>query len=173
MSRAEPAPRLPSPTPNFAPVIRPLQASDRAPLAELISRDGLFLADEVTCALELIDAALANPGADYLVRVADVQGRIAGYVCFGPTPMTSGTWDLYWIATHPEFRGRGIATFLIQHMERELRARDARLVRVETSHLDAYGSAHRFYVRTGYPEVARLPDFYRPGEDLIIMLKRL
>ena len=33
--------------------------------------------------------------------------------------------------------------------------------------------AQRFYQRHAYPEVARLSDFYRPGDDLIIMTKRL
>jgi ribosomal protein S18 acetylase RimI-like enzyme len=127
----------------------------------------------VACALELIDGALSNPLGDYRVRVAELDGRVAGYVCFGPTPMTAGTWDLYWIATHPDCRGRGVAGALVAAMEHELRGLGGRLVRVETSTLDDYGSAHRFYRRHGYPEQARLPDFYKPGDDLIIMLKRL
>jgi ribosomal protein S18 acetylase RimI-like enzyme len=135
--------------------------------------DGLFTTEEVTCALELVDAALADPAGDYRVRVAESAGRVDGYVCFGPTPMTLGTWDLYWIATHPRCRGEGVGSALVEAMERELRAGGARLVRVETSHQDGYGAAHRFYVRHGYPEVARLPGFYKPGDDLIVMLKRL
>ncbi len=105
--------------------------------------------------------------------VAEVADRVAGYVCFGPTPMTEGTWDLYWIATHPSLRGHGVATALVEAMERQLREAGARLVRVETSHQDDYGAAHRFYVRHQYPEVARLVDFYKPGDDLVIMMKRL
>jgi ribosomal protein S18 acetylase RimI-like enzyme len=129
----------------------------------------------VACALELIDGALSSPRGDgeYRVRVAEVAGRIAGYVCFGPTPMTDGTFDLYWLATHPEQRGRGIAAHLVASMEEELRAAGARRIRVETSTLDGYGSAHRFYARHGYPETARLPDFYKPGDDLIILFKQL
>ncbi len=128
---------------------------------------------EVACALELIDDALDNPLTDYEARIAEVGGQVAGYICFGPTPMTAGTFDLYWIATHPDFRGQGIGTALVEAMELELRARGVRLIRVETSNTDGYGSAHRFYVRHAYPEIARLPDFYKPGDDLIIMLKRL
>lgn len=105
--------------------------------------------------------------------VADVIDRVAGYVCYGPTPMTEGTWDLYWIATHPAMRGHGVATALVESMEGEIRRQGGRLVRVETSHQDDYGSAHRFYVRHKYPEVARLSDFYKPGDDLVVMMKRL
>ncbi len=147
--------------------------SDRSALEELIARDGLFTPDEVAVALELIDASLAAPGGDYRVLVADLADRVAGYVCFGPTPMTEGTWDLYWIATHPAMRGHGVATALVDAMESALRDAGGRLVRVETSHQEAYGSAHRFYQRHGFPEVARLRDFYKPGDDLVIMMKRL
>jgi ribosomal protein S18 acetylase RimI-like enzyme len=130
---------------------------------------------EVRCALELIDAALADPTGDYRVLVAELADgvRVAGYVCYGPTPMTEGTFDLYWIATHSAARGRGVGSALIERMEVELRAAGARLVRVETSHQELYGAAHRFYVRHGYPVVARLPDFYKPGDDLVTMLKVL
>jgi ribosomal protein S18 acetylase RimI-like enzyme len=153
--------------------MRPLQPSDRDAIQALIARDRLFTAAEVSVALELIDGALTQPGGDYRVLVAECEGKLAGYVCYGPTPMTDGTWDLYWIVTHPDARGRGVARALVQRMEGELRAERARLVRVETSHLDGYGAAHAFYERLEYPVVARVRDFYRPGEDLLVMMKRL
>jgi ribosomal protein S18 acetylase RimI-like enzyme len=131
----------------------------------------------VSVALELIDDALAKPRGEYRVLVAETDGpdgkQIAGYICYGPTPMTDGTWDLYWVVTHPHARGRGIARALVERMEHELRAVGARLVRVETSHLDNYGAAQRFYERLKYPVVACLREFYRPGEDLLVMMKRL
>jgi len=157
-----PPPRIRSPLPF-----------ERAPLAELIRTDGLFQAEEVACALELIDAALADPDGDYRVRVAECDGRVAGYVCFGPTPMARGTFDLYWIATHPQLRARGCGSALVAAMESELRREGARLIRVETSALDGYGAARRFYARHHYREAARLRDFYRPGDDLLVMTKRL
>lgn len=133
----------------------------------------MFTREEVSVALELVDGALAEPGGEYCALVAELDGALAGYVCYGPTPMTDGTWDLYWIVTHPDARGQGVARALVARMEEELRARGARLVRVETSRLDGYGAARAFYERMRYPICAVLPDFYRPGDDLIVMLKRL
>jgi len=151
--------------------------ADRDALAELVSRDGLFTKDEVAVALELIDAALDEPKGEYRVLVAEADGQkgkmVSGYICYGPTPMTEGTWDLYWIATHPEARGKGVARALIERMEAELRGFGARLVRVETSQQESYGAAHAFYERMGYPCAARLPAFYKPGDDLLILLKSL
>lgn len=165
-------PRAPLPLP---PLIRPLQLRDRAPLYQLLTKDGLFTREEVSVALELIDGALAEPGGEYRVLVAELggAGSLGGYVCYGPTPMTDGTWDLYWIVTHPDARKSGVGRALVSRMEAELRAAGARLVRVETSRLDGYGAARSFYERLGYPVCAVLSDFYRPGDDLLVMLKRL
>jgi ribosomal protein S18 acetylase RimI-like enzyme len=146
---------------------------DRAPLHQLLTKDGLFTREEVSVALELIDGALADPGGEYRVLVAELDGALAGYICYGPTPMTDGTWDLYWIVTHPDARGNGVARTLVTRMESELRGSGARLVRVETSRLDGYGAARAFYERLHYPVCAVMPDFYRPGDDLLVMLKRI
>lgn len=127
----------------------------------------------MACALELIDLALTPNSPDYQVRVAEAEGRLGGYVCFGPTPMTEGTYDLYWIASDPSARGQGVGRALIAGMENELRRRKARLVRVETSALEAYGPTRGFYRAMEYLEEARLRDFYKAGEDLIILSKRL
>ena len=163
----------PSPAVRMLPSLRAVQPSDRAGLAELIAEDDLFTPAEVSVALELVDHALAEPGGEYRVLVAECDGRLAGYVCYGPTPMTEGTWDLYWVVTHPDARGRGVARALVSRMEHDLRSRGARLVRVETSHLDGYGAAHVFYERLSYPVAARVRDFYKPGDDLLLLIKHL
>ena len=105
--------------------------------------------------------------------VSERDGKPVGYVCFGPTPMTDGTFDLYWIATDPSVRGQGEGHALVAAMESELRRRGGRLVRVETSATEDYDSTRGFYARAQYQEEARVRDFYRPGDDLVILGKRL
>ncbi len=129
--------------------------------------------DEVTCALEVVDLATRPGNPDYVALVAELGGALAGYVAYGPTPMTDGTYDLYWIASDPARRGRGVGRALVAAMEADLARRRGRLVRVETSATDGYGRARDFYVGLGYAEEARLRDFYRPGDDLVIFTKRL
>ena len=153
--------------------IRPIAAKDREPLAELLGRIDTFSPPEVSCALELIDEALAEPGGSYRVKVAELDGRVVGYICYGPTPMTVGTFDLYWIASAPEVRGQGVGSALVAAMEGDLRKRKARLLRVETSAMEAYGPTRGFYEAMQYKEEARFRDFYKVGEDLIILSKRL
>ena len=153
--------------------IRPIAAKDRELLAELLGRIDTFSPPEVSCALELIDLALTSNKSDYQVLVATKGSKVVGYICYGPTPMTVGTFDLYWIASAPEVRGQGVGGALVAAMEGDLRKRGARLLRVETSAMEAYGPTRGFYEAMQYKEEARFRDFYKVGEDLIILSKRL
>lgn len=125
------------------------------------------------CALELVDLALTPNNPDYSILVADRDGSLVGYVCYGPTPMTEGTYDLYWIASDPTVRGQGVGASLIAGMEADMRRRGARVIRVETSATEAYGPTRGFYASMKYTEEARFRDFYKVGDDLIILAKRL
>jgi ribosomal protein S18 acetylase RimI-like enzyme len=146
---------------------------DRDAILALLRSDETFHDSEIDVAMELVEIAIARPGGDYDMYVCEADGQVVGYVCYGPTPMTDGTFDLYWIATLKAARGRGVARRLVDAMEHELRQKRARIVRIETSQLEAYGAARSFYVRLSYHEVGRIPDFYRSGDDLIILAKRL
>lgn len=154
--------------------IRALQANDRGGLLQIVH--AAFRDDEIEVALELIDLALVG-SRDYVILVAaGVAGTpdgIAGYVCFGPTPMTASTYDLYWIACHPNARRLGIAGALMQAMEGDLEQRGATGIRVETEDTEEYVAPRRLYERFGYPRIAHLRDFYREGAGLIVYYKRL
>lgn len=125
------------------------------------------------CAVELVDLALTPNNKDYTILVADRDGTLVGYACFGPTPMTEGTYDLYWIASDPTVRGQGVGASLISGMEADMRRRGARVIRIETSATEAYGPTRGFYASMKYTEEARFRDFYKVGDDLIILAKRL
>src|SRR5688572_7889871 len=153
--------------------IRRLAPPDRGAIAALIRSDDTFNDEEVAVAMELVDDTIDAPGVDYDILVCEEDGRVVGYVCFGHTPMTEATYDLYWIATHRSARGQGVARKLVAAMEAELSEKGARVVRIETSQLEAYGAARAFYERLAYVEVGRIRDFYRTGDDLVIFSKRL
>ncbi len=153
--------------------IRSLSPLDREPLVAMVSEGQIFRPDEVSCAIELLDAALAQAeGNTYEVLVAD-EGRPVGYVCFGRTPMTEATFDLYWLVVSAAERGKGLGKALVAGFEDHLRGRGARTVRVETSSLEGQGGARRFYESTGYQRAGVIPDFYRSGDDLLIFAKVL
>ncbi|MSQ33309.1 MAG: N-acetyltransferase [Dehalococcoidia bacterium] len=120
-----------------------------------------------------MDDALARPGGDYHVFVADTSGEVQGYVCFGATPLTEGTWDLYWIAVDPQSQGSGIGRALMALAEGRVATAGGRLLLVETSGSDLYGPTRVFYEALRYREVSRIEDFYRPGDAKVTYAKRL
>ena len=129
----------------------------------------------MACAIELLEAVLAPPeGNTYEARIlVDGQDRPLCYACFGRTPMTLATYDLYWMVTDARSRGQGHGRALLTGLEDELKTRGAVTIRVETSSLEGQGGALRFYEQSGYQLAGRIADFYRPGDDLLTLCKRL
>jgi len=103
----------------------------------------------------------------------DANDRLLGFACYGPTPGTDRTHDLYWIAVDPAAQGAGAGTLLLSDVERRLRQSGARLVVVETSGRAQYHATRAFYERRAYAEVARVRDFYGPADDRVVFTKRL
>jgi ribosomal protein S18 acetylase RimI-like enzyme len=147
----------------------PLQRSHRSQLEEIVRATGVFSEAEVAVALEVFDEAFA----DYEFIGAFEEDTLIGYACFGPTPATDRTYDLYWIAVHPKAQRSGAGAALMTEVEWQLEQRGARLVVVETSSRDDYASTRRFYHKRGYNEAARVRDFYSPGDDRVVFSKRL
>ncbi len=153
--------------------MRNIHAQDRPHLERILTTCDAFTDDEVACALELIDLVLARPEqSDYEVIVAEEDGTVAGYVLFGPVPLTEGNYDLYWIAADVELQGRGVGRRLMLEVEHRLQRRGARMLCLETSSQASYQRTRRFYARAGYAEESRIRDFYRPGDDRITYVKR-
>jgi ribosomal protein S18 acetylase RimI-like enzyme len=110
---------------------------------------------------------------DYLFLGAFTPEEVlVGYACWGPTPATDRTWDLYWIAVDTALQGAGIGTILLQEVERRLVGLHARMLIAETSSRSDYAATRAFYARRGYAEAARVRDFYAPGDDRIVFVKR-
>src|SRR5438128_1396264 len=117
--------------------LRAIEPSDRAPIEGLLQRIENFSAEEVQVALELIDGSLAGPHTGYQVMVAEEEGALLGYLCFGPTPMTERTFDLYWVAVDSASRGRGVGRALCRALEEKIELGGGGIIRVETSTQDA------------------------------------
>ncbi len=155
--------------PSATVTIRPLRPGDREPLRGLLVATDMFTEAEVDIALELIDIVLGSKDQrDYVIRVAEEDGNVLGYYCIGPTPATQGTFDLYWVAVTPGQHGRGVGGSLTAHAEELVRSMGGRLLIAETSSQPRYEKTRRFYLHHGYSEVARIPGYYRPDDDLVV-----
>ena len=154
--------------------IRSLARKDKAGLLSLLIRTKAFTSREIDVAIELIDIVLKDrKQKDYAVHCAvNDQDKLLGYVCYGPSPMTEGTFDLYWIAVDPEVQGQGVGSFLVRFLEEKAGELKGRMILAETSSISEYEKTLRFYVRRGFKEVARVPDYYHTGNDRITFCKR-
>lgn len=154
-----------------SPHLRHLTPADRRRIGEITHAAGLFREEEIAVALEVFDEAVRNgPGNTYRMLGAEVDGRLAGWICWGLTPCTVGTYDLYWMAVDPPSQGSGIGTALLVEMERRLDGA-ARLIVVETAGRQDYAPTRAFYAARGYRAAALIPDFYAPGDDQVVFVK--
>ena len=112
---------------------------------EILHHTPEFKPAEVVVAGELIDYYLEDPlQSDYYILVA-VDSTVVGYICYGPTPLTEGTWDIYWVAVAREKQGQGIGGMLTKSAEKEIDKAKGRLVVIETSSIPEYEKTRRFH----------------------------
>jgi ribosomal protein S18 acetylase RimI-like enzyme len=151
-----------------------MRSADKAAVMGILKDTPEFKPAEVGIAEELIDAYLENPvKSGYLILVAAVESHIAGYVCYGQTPLTAGTWDIYWMAVDRESQGQGIGKRLLAAAEAAIKKSNGRLIVIETSSKPDYFKAQRFYSSRGYELHNRIADFYEPNDDKLTYLKRV
>jgi ribosomal protein S18 acetylase RimI-like enzyme len=167
-----------------------MSAKDRPRITEILESTRVFRNEEIDVAIELFDSVFgAGTGADaakqqkivtapatsdyFFLGAFTPEEELAGFACYGPTPGSDRTYDLYWIAVDPAVQGSGCGTILLNEVERRLKGLNARMVVVETSSRSDYGSSRGFYIQRGYVEAARSRDFYAPADDRITYTKRL
>jgi len=181
--------------------IRWTQPEDRQTVLSFLAETGFFRPDEIDIAREVLDAALADgPNGHYQSFVACVESpqpsvhssqssktppqlstdnrqlattsETVGWICYGPTPCTLGTFDIYWIGVASTMQGRGIGRALTAFAEQAIADRGGRLLVIETSGRETYVPTRRFYEALGYREVSRVPEFYAPADDRVVLTKQ-
>lgn len=153
--------------------MRTMRHDDIPRLEDILLATGAFSEAEIVVAVELLELVANDPDQqDYEVAVAEAGEHVAGYVLFGPVPLTEGNFDLYWIAVDPACQGGGVGRRLMQHVEEQVRKRDGRLLCLETSSQGGYLRTRQFYEQAGYVEESCIRDFYKPGDDRLTYVKR-
>ena len=150
------------------------EVADLEQVAELLGATRFFSAEEVAVGVELVAERLEKGQASgYEFVLAEQARKLVGYTCFGPIPCTRGSYDLYWIAVHPDWQRHGIGARLLAHSEQRIAQAGGRRIYIETSARPQYNSTHAFYQRGGYRQEALLADFYAPGDSKVIYGKVL
>ena len=158
-------------------MIRKLIEADRNKIKNILTDTNNFNEEEIRIALELIDVYLKDKEQkDYEIFTDEEEnstGNVRGYVCIGPRPLTTGTYDLYWIAVNPKVQSKGVGSGLIKYIEDHLKEKNGRLILIETSGKASYEKERRFYEKNLYAELVNIKDFYNTGDSLVVYGKYL
>lgn len=134
----------------------------------------LFTQEEADTVGELLEDYLELADHNgYAFLTASLDEEIVGFACYGPTPLTDGTFDLYWICVDVEFARRGIGRDLIERVVAEVRTLGGRMIVLDTSGTPEYEPTRAFYRSVGFSPTATVPDFYGPDDDLVIFCRRV
>lgn len=149
------------------------QDTDGPSIVAVAAAAGVFTPEEVACVRSLWEESRKGEESGYRFLVAREGSEVLGFACYGPHPLTQGTYDLYWLAVHPAARGRGLGRALLRAVEEEVYRHRGRLLLIETSGTPAYEPARRLYASCGYRVEAVVHDYYAPGDDLYLFGKLL
>jgi len=110
---------------------------------------------------------IRNPKS--MPRVAKIEGRAAGYLC---SSLIVDEGHILNLAVHPDFRGLGVASALIQDMIDHLRQEGCRFIFLEVRNSNA--AAKKIYEKFNFKFIGIRKNYYAtPAEDAVIMSLKL
>lgn len=156
-------------------MISPATEADKSQITDITARAGVFNQEEIDSVPEMFSEYLRyGAGASgYHFLIYREGEQVLGYAIYGFRDLTDGVYDLYWIAVDPDARRKGVGSQLLTVCEDAIREAGGRMVIVETSGTPLYEPTRKFYSSMGYQNEATIRDFYAPGDDLVIFIKRL
>jgi ribosomal protein S18 acetylase RimI-like enzyme len=152
-----------------------IRKDDPEKVREIVTSTGFFYDFEIEVAVEIVVEALEKGVVEsgYYFIFADAGDKTVGFACTGPIACTVGSYDLFWIAVHGEFRGSGIGKKLLSKTHQFVKEMNGRILVAETSGTEKYVPTREFYLHNGYTLEAQIKDFYLPGDDKMMYIYRL
>lgn len=150
--------------------IRDVNKSDLEELKIVIESSGLFPPDMLEGMMT--DYFTSSETQDIWLTKTKNGKPIAISYC-APEKLTDGTYNLYLIAVHKDWQGKGIGGELMNYIENLLQSQGKRILLVETSGLPEFELTRKFYDKCSYKREAVIRDFYCEGEDKVVFWKKL
>ena len=105
------------------------------------------------------------------IIVAEEGGLVVGFIDF---LITFNSSTIMQVAVAKEFRGKGIATQLLNEMEKSFPKNIDDIVESITLEVrESNEAAKNLYLKNGYKVVVIKSNYYKDGENAIYMIKRL
>lgn len=158
-------------------IISPIQEHEREALLGLAVSTGLFTSEDAEGLLGgVVDALAAGELPEGHAAVAGRESHDStaiGWSYYAPDPYAEGVWNVWWIGVSPSHHGRGVGQAMLSHIEQAASALGARVIVIETSDQAPMARARTFYLKCGYRERGRIPDFYAEGDSKVIFSRSL
>lgn len=154
-----------------------LTDDDFEPIFNLLEGTGFFYEYEINICMRMMEDTLyvqEDDEDDYMWLVAeDENDNIIGFVCYGKNPLSTHSWDVYWIAVDKKHRDRKVGTYLLKECERRILMQGGVYIWIETSGREKYEPTQRFYENKEYDKMAELPEYYDKGDSKIVYRKKI
>ena len=133
----------------------------------------LFTIEEVDLIDWILKSYLRQDRKWYEFLCYKEGNNVCGFASFAPAAITTGTFEILWMAVAPTHQGQGVGGTLLKFIEHQLERKNARLINIETSSQKSYAQTRKFYEKHGYKRVAFIRDYYRPGDGKVVYAKYL
>ncbi|MCF8381206.1 MAG: GNAT family N-acetyltransferase [Bacteroidales bacterium] len=152
-----------------------LQESDISYIEDILNSSNFFYDHEVKVALELAQENLTDgeEKSGYIFIICEVEEKPVAFACYGKTPCTEDSFDLYWIAAHQNQMGKGIGKILMKMIDEDIKNLGGKSIWIETSSRPLYEPTRQFYIKTQCELVAELPDFYGKNDNKLVFLRKV
>ncbi len=143
---------------------------------EISASSGIFDEDDVDITVCLADDALyqlEHPEDDDYPHdtnflFAEIDGVTCAYACYGEIADSEANYELYWLATHNDYRGQGIGKKLIAELIRILQQKGCHKLFIKTESKPQYKATRHFYDACGFTLEATLKQYYSEFDDCCI-----
>lgn len=152
-----------------------LRKSDLPIIENILVSTGFFYDSEVEIALELAQENWEKGAvkSGYIFIIAEKDDKPVAFACYGKTPCTESSYDLYWIAVHQGLKGSGIGKILMNMLADDIAHLGGKNIWIETSGRPLYEPTRQFYLKYGCNFVAQMPDFYGVNDDKVVYLLKV
>lgn len=153
-----------------------IKSQDLENVRAISASSGIFDEDDVDITVCLADDALyqlEHPEDDDYPHdtkflFAELDGKTCAYACYGEIADSDASYELYWLATHNDCRGKGIGKKLIAELIRILNEKGGQKLFIKTDSKPQYKATRGFYDSCGFTLEATLKEYYSKDNDCCI-----
>lgn len=153
-----------------------IKSSDIDDVRKISKSTGIFDANDVEITAALAEEAfdiqqnpeLSDAAHDIRFALAEENGKVCAFICYGKITDSINTYELYWLATHKEHQGKGIGRMLLNYVIEEIKNIGGTKIYLKTDGRPSYTPTRKFYDNCGFELEARLKQYYASNDDCCI-----